>query len=115
MKWVGGWGGRYARVVGWVGGETGMPESYDGVRAMMEWVGGWGAGMPENYGEESAMFLASGSLWTKQSISVVWNVKEKRALTLESIHAHCEGAHPLTQGVEWADQEHESSLETRQD
>lgn len=46
---------------------------------------------------------------------MVWNVKEKKSLILESIHAHCEGASPLTQGIEWADQERESSLETRHD
>lgn len=103
--------GRQVCPSGWVGGETGMPESYDGVRAMMEWVGGWGgryaqvsgweAGMPENYGERKCNVPGFREFMDKtESISVVWNVKEKRSLILESIHAHCEGASPLTQGIE---------------
>lgn len=80
----------------------------------MEGVGGWEAGMPESYGERKYSVPGFREFVDKtESISVVWNVKEKRSLILESILAHCEGAIP--QGIEWADQECESSLETRQD
>lgn len=63
----------------------------------MVWVDGWVDIPLRAMGKESTVSWASGSLWIKQSVSVIWSVKKERSLIL-SIRAHYEGAEPTDSG-----------------